>query len=180
MGEFVTVIALPHREVYCSLEPMGDAEAFNALSMKKFGALSACLQAFNTFIQWTDGVQPNLGAALGKIIKLIDRFPAMEKDRNEYIETCGAVFFQRILITADLAQQMLGFLVTPYGFGWYRRLPDAVVARVGFLLEATPPERRRCDGRRSYLGPPTAFGTRWGMGVGDAVLGARVSSHDPR
>jgi hypothetical protein len=60
MGEFVAVIALRYPDVYSSLEPMGDAQAFNALSRYKFGALSACLQAFNTFTQWTEDYRPTL------------------------------------------------------------------------------------------------------------------------
>jgi hypothetical protein len=117
MGEFFAGIALRYREVYCSLEPMGNAEALNALSEYKFAALSACLQAFHTFKQWTEGLQANLGTGLRKIIKVIDRFVGMERDRKEYADICRAGFFQQILGTADLTQLLLGFLVTPDGFG---------------------------------------------------------------
>jgi hypothetical protein len=74
------------------------------------------------FTQWTEGLQANLGTALGMVIRLIDRFAETERDRNEYAGTCRAVFFQRILGTADLAQLLLSSLVTPDGLGWYRRL----------------------------------------------------------
>jgi hypothetical protein len=97
IGKFVAVIALRYPEVYNSLELMGDAEALNALNRDKFGALSACLQAFNMLTQWTEELQANLGAALAKIIRLIDRFAEMERDRNEYVGTCRVLFFQRIL-----------------------------------------------------------------------------------
>jgi hypothetical protein len=60
-------------------------------------------------------LQANLDAALGKIIRLIDRFAEMKRDRNEYTSTCRALFFQRILGTADLAQLLLGFPVTSDG-----------------------------------------------------------------
>jgi hypothetical protein len=51
VGEFVAVIALRYPVVYSSLEPMADAEKLKALNRYKFGALSACLQAFNQFTQ---------------------------------------------------------------------------------------------------------------------------------
>jgi hypothetical protein len=131
-GEFVAVITLRYPEVYSSLKPMEDAEAFNALSRYKFGTVSACLQALNTFTQWTERLHVNLGTGLGTIMRLIDRFVGMERDRKEYASTCRTVFFRLILGTSDLAQLLLDFLVTPDGLCWYRRLPVEWVAGLRF------------------------------------------------
>jgi hypothetical protein len=106
---------------------------FNALSRYKFAALSARLQAPNTFIQWTEGLEANLGKALAKIMRLIDRFVEMERNRNECPGTCRAVFFQRILGRQDLVQLLLYFLIPPDGLDWYRRPPDECVAGFGFF-----------------------------------------------
>jgi hypothetical protein len=83
------------------------------------------------FTQWTEGLQANLGTALGKLSRLIDGFAEMERDRNEYAGTFRAVFFQRILGMADLAQLLLGFLVRQDGSGWYLRLLDEWVPGIG-------------------------------------------------
>jgi hypothetical protein len=131
MREFVAVIALRYPEVYSSLEPMGDAEALNALNRYKFGTLSTYLEAFHRFTQWTERLQANLGTALGRIMRLIGRFAEMERNRKEYAGTCRAGFCQRILDTANLAQLVLGFLVKPDGLGWYLRLPDEWVTGPG-------------------------------------------------
>jgi hypothetical protein len=133
MGEFVAGIALRYREVYCSLEPTENAETFNALSRYKFAALSACLQAFHTFKQWTEELQANFGTGLRKIIKLIDRFVGMERDCKEYADTCRTVLLQQILGTAHLTHLLLGFLVTSDGFGWYRYLQSEWVAGMRFV-----------------------------------------------
>jgi hypothetical protein len=133
MGKFVAVITLRYPEVYSSLEPVGDAEALNAFNRHKFGALSTCPEAFNTFTQWPEGLQANRGTALGKIIRLIDRRAETERDRNEYAGTCRAIFFQRILGTADLVQLLLGLLVTPDRLRCDGCLPDEWVTGLWFF-----------------------------------------------
>jgi hypothetical protein len=133
MGRFVAEIALRYPDVSNSLEPMGDAEGFNALNKYKFAVLFACLQASNTFTQWTEGLQANLGPPLGKILKLFDRFAEMERNHEEYIGPSRVVFFQRIPDTAHLTQLLLSFLVTADGLGSYRRLSDERAARLALF-----------------------------------------------
>jgi hypothetical protein len=155
MGEFVAVTALPYPEVYGSLEPMGDAEPSNALGSYKFGALSACLQAFHTFTQWSEGLHANLGTALGTIIRVIDRFAERERDPNAYAGTCRAIFFEWILEPADLAQLLLGFLVAPDGVDSYHRLPDECVAWLRFFSKQLV--------MRGVLSPQVHFETLLGV-----------------
>jgi hypothetical protein len=128
LGEFVSSVLERSGEIKAFLTaPLHRGKflaAAQVLEDYSFKELHECFDELDHYVKWTEREHATMTQAWLYALQIFDNLDILRQKGNRYAARFYSAFYKRLNDTADPGQLILGYLVTPDGFAWYRSLPD--------------------------------------------------------
>jgi hypothetical protein len=121
-GDFVKWMDAMYPAVHDALSTK--ERPLNILKSYHFKALSQCCEILNRLIRWSEFEEARISRVWSKISLALSEFDGLIPNGNVYAASFKAVFFARIIQTADVKPLLLAYILTHEGLLWYRTRSD--------------------------------------------------------
>jgi hypothetical protein len=98
--------------------------ALDIVNPYKWRELWQCFTVLNRFTVWTENEDSTMLEAWPTALGILRDLEQLRQQGNRFAGSFHFTFYNRLLVTADIGQLLLGYLITAEGIQWYRSLPD--------------------------------------------------------